>query len=64
MKKALIGLCSILVVASLSACAMGNRREQIQQQFQFSEVDTNGDGVISQGEFESWKATLQSMCRR
>lgn len=63
MKKVVVGFCTLAVVASLSAC-MGNRREQVQQEFQFSNVDTDGDGVISRAEFESWKSELQSMRRR
>ncbi len=54
----------IVVLGASSACASGSRKEQLQQQFVFENIDKNADGAISRAEFDSWKTTLQSLRRR
>lgn len=56
---------SIAIVLSLgvAGCAMGQRREQVQQTMQFETVDTNKDGVVSRAEWDAMKAELKSMKR-
>lgn len=56
-------LAVMLVVGAASACASNSRREQLQQQFVFENIDKNADGAISRAEFDSWKTTLQSLRR-
>jgi len=63
MNKIQLLFLTLLAAATLSACAMGGRREAMQQQFQFEKVDTNGDGSISRSEFDTWKTSLQGMRR-
>jgi hypothetical protein len=63
MQKFATCVVALLVVSTISGCARGQRREEMQQKLQFENIDTNGDGSISRSEWEAAKAELQSMRR-
>ncbi|MEC9362904.1 MAG: hypothetical protein VYC42_06740 [Pseudomonadota bacterium] len=62
-KQRFVQLAAVVLVLSLTGCAMGQRREQIQQTMQFENVDTNADGAISRAEWDAMKAQMKSMKR-
>lgn len=51
------------LMVGLAGCAVGQRRAQIEQALQFESVDTNGDGVVDQAEWEAMKSRLRSAKR-
>lgn len=61
--KHLTILLTATLALTLAGCAVGQRREQIEQMLQFENADRNADGVVDRSEWEAVKAQLRSAKR-